>query len=220
MKKLTIAIDGPAGAGKSTIAKKVAEALNYVYLDTGAMYRAVTLMFLQSKKTFSPELVTKLAEEAKISFQREPGLNRVFLNGEEVTEAIRSLDVTHEVSAVSAVKGVREAMVKAQRELGKDGGVVLDGRDIGTVVFPLADVKIFLTASVEERARRRFLELKAKGMAVRQEDLAKDIALRDKLDSEREIAPLKCAENAHYLDSSQMDIPTVVKTILKLCEEA
>lgn len=220
MKKLIIAIDGPAGAGKSTIAKKVAEALGYIYLDTGAMYRAVTLKFLESKATFSPELVTKLAREAKITFQREPGLNRVFLDGKEVTNDIRSLEVTKEVSPVSAVEGVREAMVSAQRELGKKGGVVLDGRDIGTVVFPLADVKVFLTASVEERAKRRYLELKEKGMSVKLEELAKDIANRDKYDSERKISPLKCAENAHYLDSSNMDIPTVVNTILNLCKEA
>jgi len=121
---------------------------------------------------------------------------------------------------VAAVGGVREAMVDAQRELGKAGGVVLDGRDIGTVVFPQADVKVFLTASVEERARRRFLELQEKGVAVKLEDLAKDIARRDKFDSEREIAPLKCADNAHYLDSSHMDIPMVVNAILKLCKEA
>ena len=220
MKNLIVAIDGPAGAGKSTIAKKVAEALGYVYLDTGAMYRAVTLKFLASKEPFSTELVTKLAQAAKITFQRDPGVNRVFLDGQEVTNEIRSLEVTHEVSPVSAVAGVREAMVNAQRELGKAGGVVLDGRDIGTVVFPNADVKIFLTASVEERARRRFLELKEKGMAVQLADLTKDIARRDKLDSEREIAPLKCADNAHYLDSSHMDIPTVVNAILKLCKEA
>ena len=220
MKQLIVAIDGPAGAGKSTIAKKVAEALGYIYLDTGAMYRAVTLQFLESQQPFSEELVTKLAQEAKITFQREPGLNRVYLAGKEVTEAIRSQVVTGQVSLVAAVGGVREAMVDAQRELGKAGGVVLDGRDIGTVVFPQADVKVFLTASVEERARRRFLELQEKGVAVKLEDLAKDIARRDKFDSEREIAPLKCADNAHYLDSSHMDIPMVVNAILKLCKEA
>ena len=220
MKQLIVAIDGPAGAGKSTIAKKVAEALGYIYLDTGAMYRAVTLQFLESQQPFSEELVTKLAQEAKITFQREPGLNRVYLAGKEVTEAIRSQEVTGQVSLVAAVGGVREAMVDAQRELGKAGGVVLDGRDIGTVVFPQADVKVFLTASVEERARRRFLELQEKGVAVKLEDLAKDIARRDKFDSEREIAPLKCADNAHYLDSSHMDIPMVVNAILKLCKEA
>ena len=220
MKQLIVAIDGPAGAGKSTIAKKVAEALGYIYLDTGAMYRAVTLQFLESQQPFSEELVTKLAQDAKITFQREPGLNRVYLAGKEVTEAIRSQEVTGQVSLVAAVGGVREAMVDAQRELGKAGGVVLDGRDIGTVVFPQADVKVFLTASVEERARRRFLELQEKGVAVKLEDLAKDIARRDKFDSEREIAPLKCADNAHYLDSSHMDIPMVVNAILKLCKEA
>lgn len=218
MENLIIAIDGPAGAGKSTIAKMVAEQLNYVYLDTGAMYRAVTLKFLQTGSDFTPELVTKLAEEADISFKREPGINRVFLDGQEVTEAIRALDVTHNVSAVAAVAGVREAMVAAQRRLGAGGNVVLDGRDIGTVVFPLADVKIFLTASVEVRAKRRYLELKAKGEKIALEQLAKDIAQRDKFDSERKVSPLKCADNAHYLDSSSMTIKEVVKAILKLCE--
>lgn len=220
MEKLIVAIDGPAGAGKSTIAKKVAEALGYVYLDTGAMYRACTLKFLESGLEFSPEAVTDLAQKADISFQRDPGVNRVFLDGKEVTEAIRSQDVTKNVSAVSAVEGVRTAMTDAQRKLGAKGGVVLDGRDIGTVVFPLADVKVFLTASVEERARRRFLELKEKGEKVDEQELAKAIALRDKMDTERKISPLRCADNAHYLDSSHMTIDEVVKAILNLCERA
>ncbi len=220
MEKLIVAIDGPAGAGKSTIAKKVAEALGYIYLDTGAMYRAVTLAFLQTGKDFTPEFATVLAQRVTITFQREPGLNRVFLDGVEVTEDIRTQDVTHNVSQVSAVEGVRKAMVEAQRKLGAGGGVVLDGRDIGTVVFPQAQVKVFLTASVEVRAQRRFAELKAKGQKVDYSQLAKDIALRDKMDSERKVAPLRCADNAHYLDSSTLTIEEVVNAILKLCERA
>ena len=157
MKKIIIAIDGPAGAGKSTIAKKVAAALGYAYIDTGAMYRTVTLCYLRSGKPFSESLVTEEADHLDLSFAYRDGVNRVFLGGEEVTEAIRSLEVSRSVSAVSAVGGVRRAMVALQRRIGAAGGVVMDGRDIGTVVFPQAELKIFLTASVEERARRRCL---------------------------------------------------------------
>ena len=217
MSKPIIAIDGPAGAGKSTIAKLVAERLNYIYIDTGAMYRAVTLKFLNLQQTFSPELVTELANNIDITFKATPGCNHVFMDGKEVTEDIRSAKVTANVSQVSAQAGVREAMVALQRHIGAQGGVVMDGRDIGTVVFPKADVKVFLTASVEERAKRRYLELKTKGAKVDFNTLAKDIAKRDKYDSERKIAPLRCADNAHYIDSSKMDIETVVKTILNLC---
>ena len=213
-----IAIDGPAGAGKSTIAKMVAEKLNYIYIDTGAMYRAVTLKFLAANKPFDEELVTRIAQEIDITFRAEKGSNRVYIDSKEVTEEIRSTTVTNNVSKISAVGGVRDAMVSAQRKMGASGGVVMDGRDIGTVVFPQAEVKIFLTASVEERAKRRYLELKNKGQNVRLEVLAQEIAIRDKLDSERKISPLRCAENAHYLDTSNLDIPTVVDNILHLCK--
>ena len=213
-----IAIDGPAGAGKSTIAKMVAEKLNYIYIDTGAMYRAVTLKFLAANKPFCEELVTKIAQDINITFRAEKGSNRVYIDSKEVTEEIRSTTVTNNVSKISAVGGVREAMVSAQRKMGASGGVVMDGRDIGTVVFPQAEVKIFLTASVEERAKRRYLELKNKGQNVKLEVLAQEIALRDKLDSERKISPLRCAENAHYLDTSDLDIPAVVDNILHLCK--
>ena len=218
MGKLVVAIDGPAGAGKSTIAKLVAEKLGYVYIDTGAMYRAVTLKFLNSGEAFSEELVTSIANKIAITFKPEPGCNHVYMDGKEVTEDIRSSKVTGEVSEVSAVAGVRTAMVDLQRNIGKTGGVVLDGRDIGTVVFPDADVKVFLTASVEERAKRRYLELKEKGKEVKLEDIIHDIAARDKYDSERKVAPLRCADNAHYIDTSDMSIPQVVANILELCK--
>ena len=217
-KKLVIAIDGPAGAGKSTIAKMVAEKLCYIYIDTGAMYRAVTYNFLQSGLPFNEELVGKLAGNINICFKPEDGLNRVFVDGEEVTEEIRSQAVTTNVSQVSAVAAVRTAMVDQQRKMGKKGGVVLDGRDIGTVVFPDADVKIFLTADVEERVNRRYKELLGKNQSVDEQKLRDEIIARDKYDSEREISPLRCAEDAFFLDTSKMDIPEVVNKILEICK--
>ena len=216
MKKIIIAIDGPAGAGKSTIAKKVAADLGYAYIDTGAMYRTVTLAFLRSGKPFTEETVTAMARSLSIDFKWQDGINRVFANGEEVTEAIRTLDVSQNVSKVSAVGGVREAMTAAQRSIGAQGGVVMDGRDIGTVVFPDAELKVFLTASVEERARRRYLELKEKGVPVDLADLEKRIAQRDELDENREISPLRCAEDAKYLDSTKLSIDEVTEQIAQM----
>lgn len=218
-KKLVIAIDGPAGAGKSTIAKLTAEELGYIYIDTGAMYRSVAWKFLQEKQVFSPELVGKLADKMEITFEPEAKLNRVFVDGVEVTEAIRTPEVTEIVSKVSAVGAVREAMVAQQRRMGAAGGVVMDGRDIGTVVFPQADLKIFLTASAEERALRRHKEMLDKGMQVDLQQLQADIEARDKQDCEREIAPLCCAEDAIYLDTSSMTILEVTAKILNLVRE-
>ena len=214
-----IAIDGPAGAGKSTIAKKAAAALGFAYIDTGAMYRSVTWKLLQTGQPFSPDLAGRLAQEIRISFRPEGSLNRVFVDDTEVTEAIRSAAVTGLVSRVAAVPAVREAMVAQQRRMGREGNVVLDGRDIGTVVFPDSPCKIYLTASVEERARRRGKELEAKGQAVDYEKLQADIASRDKQDMERETSPLKQAEDAAYLDTSDMSIDEVTDAILKLAAE-
>ena len=184
MKKIVVAIDGPAGAGKSTIAKLAAEKLGYAYIDTGAMYRSVAWKFLQTGREFDEAYISELANTMIIEFKPEAKVNRVFVDGTEVTEAIRTPEVTAIVSRVAAIGAVREAMVEQQRRMGEIGGVLMDGRDIGTVVFPHAQLKIFLTASVEERARRRYKEMVEKGQQVELAQLQEDIAARDKQDSE------------------------------------
>ena len=219
MKKIVVAIDGPAGAGKSTIAKLVAEKLGYAYIDTGAMYRSVAWKFLQTGKDFDEALLSDLAQTMMIEFKPEASVNRVFVDGTEVTEAIRSAEVTANVSRVAAIGAVREAMVAQQRRMGESGGVLMDGRDIGTVVFPNAQLKIFLTATVEERAMRRYKELIAKGQQVDLAQLKEDIASRDKQDSERAISPLRQAEDALLLDTSYMNIEQVTAKILQLVED-
>ena len=219
MKKIVVAIDGPAGAGKSTIAKLVAEKLGYAYIDTGAMYRSVAWKFLQTGKDLDEAFISTLAKTMVIEFKPEASVNRVFVDGAEVTEAIRSAEVTANVSRVAAIGAVREAMVAQQRRMGESGGVLMDGRDIGTVVFPKAQLKIFLTASVEERALRRYKELMAKGQDVDLAQLREDIASRDKQDSERAISPLRQAEDALLLDTSHMNIEQVTAKILHLVEE-
>ena len=210
-KGFVVAIDGPAGAGKSTIARQVAGKLGFAYIDTGAMYRAVTWKLLQTGEAFSPALAGELAQRIRIVFVPEGEINRVLVDGTEVTRAIRSIEVTSLVSKVAAVPAVRDAMVAQQRRMGMEGGIVMDGRDIGTVVFPAAQCKIFLTASVEERALRRGKELAAKGEAVNYEQLRTAIARRDKEDSERAVSPLRQAE-----DAIEMDITRVTEEILRL----
>ena len=192
MKKIVVAIDGPAGAGKSTIAKLAAEKLGYAYIDTGAMYRSVAWKFLQTGKPFDEDFISGLSKTMLIDFKPEAKINRVFVDGTEVTDAIR---------------------------MGEAGGVLMDGRDIGTVVFPNAQLKIFLTASVEERARRRYAEMVAKGQQVDLQQLQADIAKRDKQDSERAISPLRQAEDALLLDTSDMGISEVTERILQLVQE-
>lgn len=219
MKKIVVAIDGPAGAGKSTIAKLVAENLGYAYIDTGAMYRSVAWKFLQTGKAFEEAFISQLAQTMVIEFKPEASVNRVFVDGVEVTAAIRSTEVTAIVSKVAAIGAVREAMVAQQRRMGEAGGVLMDGRDIGTVVFPNAQLKVFLTASVEERALRRYKELVAKGEKVDLAQLQKDIASRDKQDSDRAISPLRQAEDALLLDTSDMNIEQVTDKILQLVQE-
>lgn len=219
MKKIVVAIDGPAGAGKSTIAKLAAEKLGYAYIDTGAMYRSVAWKFLQTGKAFDEDFISGLSKTMLIDFKPEANINRVFVDGTEVTDAIRTPEVTAIVSRVAAIGAVREAMVDQQRRMGEAGGVLMDGRDIGTVVFPNAQLKVFLTASVEERARRRYEEMVAKGQQVDLKQLQADIAERDKQDSERAISPLRQAEDALLLDTSDMGISEVTDKILQLVQE-
>ncbi len=220
MKKMNIAIDGPASAGKSTIAKKVAEKLGYIYLDTGAMYRTLTYAALSNGSDLhDEEALHKLLQGIRITFSTaENEMQRVFLNEEDVTESIRSEHVTQNVSLVSSFAKVREEMVARQKSIARSGGVVMDGRDIGTVVLPDAEVKIFMTATAEERALRRYKENMAKGMTTSLEELTEDMKRRDHLDSTRTISPLKKADDAIVLDSTHLEIDEVVKRILGIIE--
>lgn len=213
---MIIAIDGPAGAGKSTIAKKVADRLGYIYIDTGAMYRAFTYELLTSSISLSDiEEITKVLEKTNIEFKN----NEIFLNNLNVTNEIRSKNVTANVSAVSAIPQVREKLVNLQRKIASENNSILDGRDIGTVVFPNAELKIFLTASVKIRALRRYNELIAKDKNIDINEIEAEIEKRDKLDSSRETSPLIKAADAIEIDTSDLSIDEVANTILKLAEE-
>lgn len=216
--KRVIAIDGPAGAGKSTVAKIVAEKLGYTYIDTGAMYRGVAWKTLKQSQAATDEDILRAVQEIDVRLACTENGTRVTVDGTDVTQEIRTPEVTHIVSRVAALGPVREKMVELQRAMAADGAIVMDGRDIGTNVLPNADVKIFLTASVEERARRRYDEMKEKGYAVNFDKLKREIALRDKQDSEREISPLRQAEDAVLLDTTSLSIDEVVTHVLKLSE--
>ena len=210
-KKLVIAIDGPAASGKSTLAQALADDLDYLYFDTGVLYRAVTYAALESGvDTLDGPAVTQLAEEAVIDVEPTDGGNgtdfRVLLNGRDITGSLRTPEVDDHVSVVAAYRGVRQALNEQQRRIGMRGGVVMVGRDIGTVVLPEADLKIFLDASVEERARRRFEELRDQGSQVSLEAIAESIQQRDKIDAERDIAPLKPANDSRLIESDGLDI--------------
>lgn len=213
-----IAIDGPAGAGKSTIAKLVAKEKGYIYVDTGAMYRGLAIHFL--KKGIQPEEKEKIIDackDAEVSIGYEDGAQQIYLNGENITSMLREEAVGNMASISSAVPEVRAKLLDLQRNLAKEKDVVMDGRDIGTHVLPNADVKIYLTASVECRANRRFKELTEKGIACNYDEIAQDIQERDTRDMNREIAPLKKADDAVLVDSSDMTIEEVVKAITGLC---
>jgi CMP/dCMP kinase len=219
-KKISIAIDGPAAAGKSTVAKIIAKRLSYIYIDTGAMYRALTYVALQQGVALDDEqALISLLKNTYIELKSFEQGQLVFVNGEDVTNIIRSEKVTNAVSLVAKHPSVREEMVARQRALAKNGGVVMDGRDIGTYVLPNAEVKIFLKASVEERAKRRHAENIARGFPSDLETLKKEIARRDQIDSEREVAPLKKAEDAIEIDTTSLSIEEVVDRIMEIVNE-
>ena len=215
-----VAIDGPAGAGKSTIAKRVAKEKGYIYVDTGAMYRALAVYFLDKK--INPENLDAIAaacEGAEVKIQYEQGEQQVYLNGENITSRLRNEEVGNMASRTSANPAVRAHLLNLQRNLAAKNDVVMDGRDIGTVVLPDAQVKIYLTASVETRAKRRYDEYLAKGESADLEEIKKDIENRDHQDMTREISPLRQAEDAVLVDSSLMNIDEVVAAILGIYKD-
>lgn len=220
MKKINIAIDGPASSGKSTVAKILANDYGFIYTDTGAMYRSVTLMSIKAGVAFTDEdALVQLIHENAISFKQTDQGQLVFINDNNVTEDIRQPEVTNNVSEVSAHEAVRRELVKKQQEIAKASGVVMDGRDIGTAVLPNAEVKIFLVASVVERAERRYKENQSKGIMTDFQTLKEEIEHRDLLDSTRKISPLKKAADAELLDTTGMTIQQVVTSIKEIVEK-
>lgn len=216
-----VAIDGPAGAGKSTVARQVAERLGFVRVDTGALYRAVGLIALERGVSLEDgAALGKLAMELKLAFVEGPSGPRLTVNGSDREDDLRTPDVADAASKVSALPEVRAALLEVQRQMGVDGGVVLEGRDIGTVVFPDAEVKVFLTASAEARARRRLGDLEERGVMSSYEDVLAAMKARDSRDSSREHAPLKPAEDATVVDSTEMTQDEVVAHIAALAEQA
>ena len=226
-KQLTIAIDGFSSCGKSTVAKELARKLGYIYVDTGAMYRAVTLYCMRNSiidadgNVDEPRLKQEI-ENIGITFtyDKQTGVNTTWLNGECVEDEIRRIEVSNKVSYVSRIDFVRTQMVKLQQQMGRKGGIVMDGRDIGTVVFPNADLKIFMTASPEVRAQRRYDELTAKGEKVTFDEILENVNQRDYIDQHREVSPLRQADDAHVVDNSQMTRDEQFAVILQLVEEA
>lgn len=225
--KITIAIDGYSSCGKSTMAKDLAKEIGYIYVDTGAMYRSVTLYAMrhgmfQTDGTVDAAALEKAMPEINISFRlnAETGRPDTCLNGEVVEQEIRSLEVSQHVSPVAALGFVRQALVSQQQAMGKEKGIVMDGRDIGTVVFPDAELKVFVTASPEVRARRRFDELQAKGMPADFDDILKNVEQRDYIDTHREVSPLKKADDALVLDNSNMTIAEQKEWLMQRFREA
>ena len=217
VKKLTIAIDGPSGAGKSTVARSLAKRLGYIYIETGAMYRSVALRV--KEKSISPEdelALIQLASSLPITFATKGEQTHVFCEGEDITEAIRTPEISRLASTISRQKGVREALVQIQREMGKEGGVVLEGRDIGTVVFPDADVKFYLDAESDERAKRRYHEMVEKGVRVDYKETQEELVQRDHHDMYRIHSPLKKADDALLIDSTHRSVEEVVEEMVRI----
>ncbi len=222
MPKIIVAIDGYSSCGKSTTAKQVAQQLNYAYIDTGAMYRAVTLFFIQNHISVSnPREIQKALNDIHITFRRhkEKGTNDTYLNGLNVEDEIRKMYVSEQVSTVSAIKDVRHLLVAQQQRMGRSRGIVMDGRDIGTVVFPQAELKIFMTADPMIRAQRRQLELLEKGELVGLPEIAENLKMRDRIDTTRAESPLRQAEDAIYIDNSMMTLDEQVEMVVRLADE-
>ena len=212
-----ITIDGPSGAGKSTLGRMLARALNLLYIDTGAMYRAVALAVLRAGVNINDrQAVAEIAQRARIELAGDPNDVRVTLDGEDVSQEIRSEQVSHLASIISAIPEVRREMVRRQREMGARGGVVLDGRDTGTVVFPHADLKFFLTATPEERAQRRYEEERARMQDRAFDDVLREINLRDERDSTRDDSPLRIAEDAVVIDTTELSIEEVFQRMMEV----
>ena len=222
MKKIIIAIDGHAACGKSTTAKLVAKKLNYIFIDSGAMYRAVTLYFLDNHINLeNVDHVISALNDIDIEFRLNEvdGNNDLYLNNKSVLHEIRTMRVNENVSMVSSIKEVRAFLVEKQKKIGSKKGIVMDGRDIGTVVFPNADLKIFMTASIEARTARRLQELQAKGITTSEEEIIKNLRERDHKDSTRKVSPLRKAEDAIIIDTSTLTIEAQVNKILSLAED-
>lgn len=215
MKNVSVAVDGPAGAGKSTISKAVAKELGFIYIDTGAMYRACALFAIENKLEISSAGLKNELDKIKIDIRYAEDGQHIYLNGRDVSKRIREPDVSIGASDIATVPEVRIKLVELQRELARGNNVIMDGRDIGTYVLPGADVKIFLTASVDERAKRRYDELKTKAVEADFEQVKRDMVYRDKNDSEREFAPLRQAEDAVLIDTTELDFDAAVRAVLE-----
>lgn len=217
-KGLVIAIDGPSGAGKSTVARSLADRLGYLQIDTGAMYRALAFLITEAAiDETDMNALRAFCNNVDIKFDLSSGIQKVIANGKDVSDLIRTADMSLVTSRIAKIRPVREAMVDAQRKMGQYGGVVLEGRDIGTVVFPDADCKFFLSATAEERANRRFIELNEKGEKMTLPETLKAVVLRDQQDSERDISPLKQAEDAILIDSSKLSVNQVIEIMENIC---
>jgi cytidylate kinase len=220
LKKVIIAIDGPAGSGKSTAAKNIAQNLGFTYLDTGAMYRAITYLALRDGIVENIPAVIELVNKISLKLKFENNITRVFIDNEEVTNNIRTPEVNSKVSEISTIPEVRYELVKIQKKLGEAGNIVAEGRDITTVVFPDADVKIYMTASVEERAKRRFKEFQEKKADITLEEVKENIEKRDKIDSNRAASPLKKADDAIEFDNTGLSINDEMDMLLSIVKEA